>query len=112
MYLFFVWQEGKFLLLSFYLEITIVAFCSEYFVFSVLSGEVWGALRDGCSTFLVPERGGCQSILYERFLSVHVLKYHLGDQSQFGFSGATNAAERGVLFLRKLSRKVGEAESA
>lgn len=42
--------------------------------------------------------GGHQSTVYERFLSVFVLKYHLGDQSQFGFSGATNAAERGALF--------------
>lgn len=110
MHLFFVWQEGKFWHLGFYLEITIVAFCSEYFVFSGFAGEVWGALGYDCSTFLVPGRG--RSIVYERLLSVFVLKYHLGNQSQFGFSGAANAAERGALFLRNRSRKVGEAESA
>lgn len=39
-YLFFIWQEGKFWHLGFYLEIKIFPFCLEYFIFSDLAGEV------------------------------------------------------------------------
>lgn len=107
----FVW-EGKLWHLSFYPELTTVVFYSEHFIPFGFSGSSAGWLQHIPCTWGRVLGVVVQSIVYAIFLLVLVLKYHPGDQSQFGFSGAANIAERGALFLRNLSHKAGEAEHA
>lgn len=103
MHLSFIWWEGKFWHLSFYPELTTAVLCSEHFISSGFSGSSAGWLQHVPCTWGRVLGVVVQSIIYEIFLTVLVLKYH---QSQFGLSGAANAAERGALSLRNLSHKV------